>query len=55
MDEVTADLEKLVTDLKAAEAQLVSDGKTLEAALLRVVTAQFEAVKNEIQNLISHL
>jgi hypothetical protein len=52
MTEIATDLEDLIKDLETAAVQFVTEGKTAEAAIMRVFAAQFTAVLAEIKKLL---
>jgi len=52
MDEVVADLEKLVSDLAALTVQLEAEGKTEAAGVIRVLGSTFTTILNEIRALL---
>jgi hypothetical protein len=55
MNEVIGDLDKLITDLTAAYARLMSDGKVTEATVLKLLLAQFNTVLHEVEDLAASL
>jgi hypothetical protein len=55
VDDIVTDLNKLVTDLTAAYAQLMSDGKVTEAAVVKLLLAQFNTVLHEVEDLAASL